>query len=152
MESGSQKLLESAVQKTLHAHAFSRSSSQASVVLTDLLSRYLTLLTSTCSKYAQHAGRTGLTVQDIIGALDDLGVSIEELSDYCSSEGKELNRYALHSSRRIEDLHEFEGQSLCASHGSAHSLTLNSSTIRWIATRTRRRDSFALCAIYDTAV
>lgn len=112
MESGSQKLLESAAQKTLHAHAFSRSSSQASLVLTDLLSRYLALLTSTCTKYAQHAGRTGLTVRDAIGALNDLGVSIEELSEYCSSEGKELNRYALHSTRRVEDLNEFKGQSL----------------------------------------
>ncbi|KAF9477471.1 hypothetical protein BDN70DRAFT_881178 [Pholiota conissans] len=110
MDSGSNKLLESATQRTLHAHAFSRSSSQASAVLTDLLSRYLTLLTSTCAKYAQHAGRTGLTVRDAIGALDELGVSLDELSEYCSTEGKELNRYALYSARRVEDLHEFKSQ------------------------------------------
>ncbi|KAF4612033.1 hypothetical protein D9613_003808 [Agrocybe pediades] len=110
MESGAHKLLESAVQRTLHAHAFSRSSSQASSVLTDLLSRYLALLTSTCAKYSQHAGRTGLTVRDAIGALDELGVSMEELSEYCATEGKELNRYALYSARRVEDLHEFKSQ------------------------------------------
>lgn len=108
MESGAQKLLESATQRTLHAHSFSRSSSQASSVLTDLLSRYLTLLTSTCAKYAQHAGRTGLTVHDAIGALNELGVGVDELSDYCATEGKELNRYALYSARRVEDLHEFK--------------------------------------------
>ncbi|KAF8966948.1 hypothetical protein BDZ97DRAFT_1806041 [Flammula alnicola] len=110
MDSGAHKLLESATQRTLHAHAFSRSSSQASSVLTDLLSRYLALLTSTCAKYAQHAGRTGLTTRDAIGALEELGVSMDELSDYCATEGKELNRYALYSARRVEDLHEFKSQ------------------------------------------
>ena len=108
MDSGAHKLLESATQRTLHAHAFSRSSTQASFVLTDLLSRYLTLLTSTCTKYAQHAQRTKLNVQDAISALDELGVSLDELKDYCATEGKELNRYALISSRRVEDLHEFK--------------------------------------------
>ncbi len=85
MDSGAYRLLESATQRTLHAHAFSRSSSQASSVLTDLLSRYLALLTSTCAKYSQHAGRTGLTVRDAIGALNELGVDIDELSDYCAT-------------------------------------------------------------------
>lgn len=108
MDSGAQKLLESAVQRTLHAHAFSRSSSQASSVLTDLLSRYMTLLTSTCAKYSQHAGRTGLTIRDAMGALNELGVSMEELNDYCATEGKEMNRYALYTARRVEDLHEFK--------------------------------------------
>ena len=108
MDSGAHKLLESATQRTLHAHAFSRSSTQASSVLTDLLSRYLALLTSTCAKYAQHAHRTSLNVHDAIGALDELGVNLDELRDYCVAEGKELNRYALISSRRVEDLHEFK--------------------------------------------
>lgn len=112
MDSGAHKLLGSATQRTLHAHAFTRSSSQSSAVLTDLLSRYLTLLSSTCAKYAQHAGRTGLTVRDAISALDDLGVSLDELSEYCSTQGKELNRYALYSARRVEDLHEFKCMSV----------------------------------------
>lgn len=107
MDAGAHKLLESAVQRTLHAHAFSRSSSQASAVLTDLLSRYLSLLASTCAKYAQHAGRRGLTIRDAAGAFEDLGVSVDELSEYCATEGRELNRYALYSARRVEDLLEF---------------------------------------------
>jgi histone H3/H4 len=114
MESGSYKLLESATHRTLHAHSFSRSSSQASLVLTDLLSRYLMLLSTTCAKYAQHAGRTGLSIRDAIGALDELGVSVDELSEYYSSEGKELGRYAFSSARRVEDLNEFKGQLGCA--------------------------------------
>ncbi|KAJ3512170.1 hypothetical protein NLJ89_g3678 [Agrocybe chaxingu] len=110
MESGAHKLLESATQRTLHAHAFSRSSSQASLVLTDLLSRYLSLLTATCAKYARHSGRTNLTVRDALASLEELGVTLEELDDYCSTEGKELNRYALYSARRVEDLQEFKSQ------------------------------------------
>jgi histone H3/H4 len=112
MDSGAHKLLESATQRTLHAHAFSRSSTQASFVLTDLLSRYLVLLTSTCAKYAQHSQRTSLNVRDAISALDDLGVNLDELKDYCATEGKELNRYALISSRRLEDLCEFKCRSV----------------------------------------
>ncbi|KAF9040159.1 hypothetical protein BJ165DRAFT_1407273 [Panaeolus papilionaceus] len=108
MEAGALKLLESATQRTLHAHAFSRSSSQASMVLTDLLSRYMALLTSTCAKYAQHAGRTQLNVRDALGALDEMGVSLDDLSEYCATEGRELNRYALYSARRLEDLNDFK--------------------------------------------
>lgn len=107
MEHCAQKLLESTIHKTLHAHAFSRASTQATLVFTDLLSRYLTLLTSTCAKYAQHAGRTKLTIYDALEALEELGANVEDLSEYGSAEGKELNRYALHSARRQEELNEF---------------------------------------------
>jgi hypothetical protein len=73
----------------------------------DLLSRYLTLfrVTSTC---AQHAQGTKLNVQDAISTLDELSVNLEELRDYCATEGRESNRYALISLRRVEDLHEFK--------------------------------------------
>lgn len=109
MENASQKLLESATYKTLHAVGFSRSTTQTTTVLTDLLSRYLTLLTSTAAKYANHAERTRLTPQDAISALEELGVDLEELTDFGKAEGLELNRYAISSIRRIEDLHEFRG-------------------------------------------
>lgn len=110
MDNAAQKLLESATHRTLHASNFSRSSSQASLVLTDLLSRYLALLSSTCAKYAQHAGRTKLTPMDALSALDELGVSLDELKEYGSTEGIELNRYAVKSLRRVEDLNEFRAQ------------------------------------------
>ncbi|KAG7442800.1 uncharacterized protein BT62DRAFT_982303 [Guyanagaster necrorhizus] len=110
MDNAAQKLLESATHRMLHASTFSRSSSQASLVLTDLLSRYLALLSSTCAKHAQHAGRTKLTPMDALSALDELGVSLDELKEYGSTEGIELNRYAVKSLRRIEDLNEFRAQ------------------------------------------
>jgi len=112
-------VLESATYRTLHAHGFSRSSTQSSLVLTDLLSRYLTLLSSTCAKYAQHAGRTGLTPRDAFCALDELGVSMDELTEYCTSEGREMRRFTVHTTRKVEDLNELKGQSgesLCTAH------------------------------------
>lgn len=152
MEGGSYKLLESATHRTLHAHSFSRASSQASNVLTDLLSRYLTLLSLTCAKYAHHAGRTGLTARDAIGALDELGLGLEELSEYCSLEGKELGRYAIHSARRVEDMNEFGGQLSCAVHPHNCCLMPSSSTRRWTKARSRRCHSPLLCTSYHTTV
>ena len=109
MDSGAKKILESVTIKTLHAHNFSRSSTQANQVLTELLSRYLTLFASTCAKYAEHAGRLRLSVKDAVHAMDELGTSVEELSEYCATEGKEMARYAVQSTKRIEDLNEFRG-------------------------------------------
>ncbi|GLB44098.1 putative bromodomain associated [Lyophyllum shimeji] len=110
MENAGTKLLESATHRTLHAHAFSRTSTQASLVLTDLLSRYLALLSGTCAKYAALAGRNRLNVHDALEALDELGVSVDELNEYAATEGKELARYAVWSGRRVEDLHEYRAQ------------------------------------------
>lgn len=109
MENGAHKLLESATHRTLHAHNFARSSSQASSVLTDLLGRYLSLLLTTCSTYAEHAGRANLTPSDALGALQEMGMSLDDLVDYLSSEGRDLNRYAAKTARRVEDLAEFRG-------------------------------------------
>ncbi|KAH9948449.1 hypothetical protein B0H21DRAFT_733342 [Amylocystis lapponica] len=108
MDQGAQKLLESATLETLHAHNFSRSSTQATQVLTDLLARYLTLLSTSCAKYAEHAGRLRLTVRDAVSALDELGVGVDELSEYCATEARDLSRYAVHTARRIEDVNEFK--------------------------------------------
>ncbi|KAH9846579.1 hypothetical protein C2E23DRAFT_852238 [Lenzites betulinus] len=110
MDSGSKKILESVTIKTLHAHNFSRSSTQANQVLTDLLSRYLTLFASTCAKYAEHAGRLRVTINDATHAMDELGTSVEELSEYCATEGKEMARYGVQSTKRIEDLNDLKAQ------------------------------------------
>lgn len=111
MDAGAHKLLETIILKTLHAHSFTRSSTQASLALTDLLSQYLVLLATTCSQYAQHAGRLNITVRDAMSALDELGVSMDELHEYCGTEGDELARYSAHCAKRQEDLSEFKGQS-----------------------------------------
>ncbi|KAI0776783.1 hypothetical protein BD413DRAFT_522614 [Trametes elegans] len=110
MDNGAKKILETVTIKTLHAHNFSRSSTQANQVLTDLLSRYLTLFASTCAKYAQHAGRLRLSPDDAVHAIEELGTSVEELSEYCATEGREMARYAVHSTKRLEDLNEFSAQ------------------------------------------
>lgn len=107
MQSGAQKLLESATQRTLHAQNFSRTSSQASCVLTDLVARYLQLLASTCGKYAEHAGRRRLSPKDVVSSLAELGLGLSELEDYLKDEAYELGRYAIRSFRGIEDLNEY---------------------------------------------
>ncbi|KAF7420777.1 hypothetical protein PC9H_011295 [Pleurotus ostreatus] len=97
MDHGAHKILESATFRTLHAQNFSRASSQASYVLTDLLERYLTLLSSTAGKFAEHAGRgRSIGVRDAVCALDELGVGVDELRDWCVSEGGEMSgRYGI---------------------------------------------------------
>ncbi|KAJ6468990.1 hypothetical protein C8R47DRAFT_799621 [Mycena vitilis] len=109
MEYASHKLLEAATHRSIHAAAFSRSSTHASSVLTDLLARYISLLASSAARYAQHAGRTTVTSTDALEALDDLGFGLQDLIDYVP-EAKELSRYAVYSARRVEELHEFKAQ------------------------------------------
>ncbi|KZT23044.1 hypothetical protein NEOLEDRAFT_1070346 [Neolentinus lepideus HHB14362 ss-1] len=108
MDVNTHKLLDSATIRTLHAQNFSRSSTEAAHVLTDLLSRYLTLLSQSCKKYAEQAGRLNLSARDASCALEEMGVSIEELKEYCGTEGKELGRYALQTRNRLEDLKEYK--------------------------------------------
>lgn len=109
MESGSLNLLESVTLKTLHAHNFHRASSEATHVLTDLLSRYVTLLATTCAQYAEHAGKNHVSVRDAVMALDELGVSFEELVDYGEVDGREMSRYAISTARREEELSVLRG-------------------------------------------
>lgn len=52
-----------------------------------------------------------LTVQDALSALEEMGVDLEELSDYCRTEGRELGRYTIQTMRRMEDLKDIRGQS-----------------------------------------
>ena len=128
MDAKAKVALESAVHRTLHAHAFSRSSSQASLVLTDLLSRYLTLLASTCAKYAQHAGRTDLTPQDAFSALNEMGVNMEEIDEYRSTEAVELARYAPNTARRMEELRDFRCELIHSSYYGALLTHVSSTT------------------------
>lgn len=102
-------ILDSVILKILHAHNFSRSSSQASVVLASLVSRYLVLLASVCGNYAELSGRSRISVWDVLSSLEDVGMNLEELDEYCVSEGKDLGRYASSSARRLDDLSEFRG-------------------------------------------
>ena len=133
MDVGAKKLLETVTIETLHANHFSRASSQATTVLTDLLSCYLTLLSTTCAKYAEHAGRLRLSARDAECALGELGVDVGELNEYCATEGREMSKYAVHTARRAEDLNEFKGQSCCAAYTSSSMTFLYSCAGYWPA-------------------
>lgn len=104
MDGAASGILESVTYKTLHAQNFSRASSKASHVLTDLTSRYLSLVASTCARYAEHAGRTSVTMSDAMNALTEVGTSLEELADYAVGEGMELTSYTPLTARRQEEL------------------------------------------------
>lgn len=104
------QILQTTTARTLHAHNFTKSSTQATHALTDVLSRYITLLADTCAQYAQHAGRTGVTVRDALAALEELGVGVDELREYAESEAKESVRYAGQTAKRAEELAELKGE------------------------------------------
>ncbi|KAJ7180863.1 hypothetical protein C8R46DRAFT_1070783 [Mycena filopes] len=105
MEASSYKLLESATHRSIHAASFSRASTSATALLTDLLARYLSLLASSAARYAQHANRTVVNPADALSALHDLGFDLADLKEYVA-EARELGRYAVYSGRRVEELAE----------------------------------------------
>ena len=152
MDAGAKKLLETATIETLHANNFSRASTQATQVLTDLLSRYLSLVASTCAKYAEHAGRLRLSARDAVSALGELGLDVQELSEYATTEGRELTRYARHSTRRVEDLNEFKGKSCPSSCVllSYDALCHSCARCRY-ARRHRRCATACVCALDDSS-
>lgn len=149
MDPAARKLLESVTHETLHAQNFARSSTQASGVLTDVLHRYLELLTTTCAKYAEHAGRLSLTFRDALSALDELGLPVNELSEYAATEGRDLARYTGHSQRRVEDLAEFKGQSRRPLHPTRFHPLCCSLLGCGPSRRSRRCDSARVRAIVD---
>ncbi|KIK80984.1 hypothetical protein PAXRUDRAFT_833185 [Paxillus rubicundulus Ve08.2h10] len=102
-------MLDSVVIKILHAHSFARTSSQATSIISNLLSRYLVLVASACGQYAELAGRSKLSVHDLIACLGELGTNPDELSEYISTEGVELSRYASSSAKRLDDLADMRG-------------------------------------------
>ncbi|KAF9238395.1 hypothetical protein BU15DRAFT_47719 [Melanogaster broomeanus] len=102
-------IVDSVIIKILHAHGFARTSSQATSVLSNLLSRYLVVVTSACGQYAELAGRSKLSVHDLVACLGELGTDLDELSEYCSTEGVELSRDASNSVKRLDDLADIRG-------------------------------------------
>ncbi|RDX41285.1 hypothetical protein OH76DRAFT_1412256 [Lentinus brumalis] len=110
MDAGASKILETVTLKVLHAHGFSKASTQANLVFADLLSRYLSVAAATVGQYAEHAGRRSIAPQDAVEAFDDMGTSVKELQDYCAVNARDMARYAVHSTKRLEDLNEFRAQ------------------------------------------
>ena len=84
--------LHRATLRTLHSHSFTSSSSVASPTLTSLFASYLDLLARSCVARAQHAGRIGVGWKDVVGAMDELGVGMDEMSVWCKSEAGEVEK------------------------------------------------------------
>ena len=102
-------IVDAVVMKILHAHGFGRTSAQAMSVLSNLLSRYLVLLASACGHFSELAGRTTLSVHDLVACIQEFGINLDELGEYCTTEGVELSRYASSSAKRLDDLADFRG-------------------------------------------
>ncbi|KAH7885876.1 hypothetical protein F5I97DRAFT_1809135 [Phlebopus sp. FC_14] len=101
--------LDSVTAKILHAHSFARTSAQASSVFSNLLSRYLALVASACGRYAEHSGRSKLSIHDLIACLDEIGTNVDELKEYYATEALELSKYASSSAKRVDDLKDLHG-------------------------------------------
>lgn len=104
------QILHTTTTRTLHAHNFNKSSTQATHTLTGVLSRYLALLAETCAQYAQHAGRTGVTVRDALAALEEIGIGIDDLREYVEGEAREMVRYTAQTARRTDELGDINGE------------------------------------------
>ncbi|KAF8550712.1 hypothetical protein OG21DRAFT_1419236 [Imleria badia] len=102
-------MVDAVVMKILHAHSFARTSAQAMSVLSSLLTRYLVLLASACGQFSELAGRSSLSAHDLVACLEELGTNLDELGEYCGTEGAELSRYASSSAKRLDDLADFRG-------------------------------------------
>jgi len=113
--------------KILHSHGITRASSVSLQVLSSLLDKYMKDVLLSCQGYANHAGRNGLRVQDLMQSLEEMGCTLEDLEDYLQIEGgvrkeKEkpaynndeamgLQRYAnVVGPRKEAELNEFKGE------------------------------------------
>ncbi|KAI9010413.1 Bromodomain associated-domain-containing protein [Phycomyces nitens] len=59
-------------------------------ILTDVFGQYIQMLGATTNAYAQLAGRTTGTLQDVVDGLEDLAVDTNTLRDWLEEEGKAL--------------------------------------------------------------
>lgn len=80
--------------RILHATSFSKTSSTASLVFADVISRYLALLAQTTASYASAAGRSKPSAFDVAAALEEMGFGLDQLREWaCEGGGVELSKY-----------------------------------------------------------
>ncbi|KAG8721373.1 hypothetical protein FRC09_007992 [Ceratobasidium sp. 395] len=92
MESTAYAHLHRATLRTLHSHSFTSSSSIAAHTLTSLFASYLDLLARSSTARANNSGRTGVGWNDVLGAMDEMGVGADEMMGWCRSEAAEVGR------------------------------------------------------------
>lgn len=97
MEPAVRQHLHSVTLRTLQAHSFNRASNLAASALTDVLQQYLTLLAATAKHHAEHSGRTsqGCNVWDVLAALSEVGVEVDELQEFVLGEAVDMKPYAM---------------------------------------------------------
>ncbi|QRV99417.1 bromodomain associated protein [Ceratobasidium sp. AG-Ba] len=92
MEQTAHSHLHRATLRILHSHSFNSSSSVAAHTLTSLFASYLDLLAQSSVARANNSGRIGVGWGDVLGALDEMGVGVEEIMGWCKSEAGEVGR------------------------------------------------------------
>jgi histone H3/H4 len=78
------------IQSILHSAGFSKTSSQAVQLLTEVFERYLLLLASTSKHHCNHVGRRLATSCDVERSLMDLGSSVEDVQRWFEEEGGDV--------------------------------------------------------------
>jgi len=99
-----QHQLRAATLRIAHAHDFSKTSNLAISVLVDLLSGFLELLASASVQHAQLAGRTSFNFYDALAALEELGIDVYEVMQWCRRDGSAMLEYQLPLPRHCNDL------------------------------------------------
>ncbi|KIS69884.1 uncharacterized protein UMAG_02400 [Mycosarcoma maydis] len=79
-----------AILALLSSAGFSRSSSSAAALLSEITQRYIQLIGSACVQHANHAGRNVISPHDLRASLEHIlgGDPLEELLDWAEQEGK----------------------------------------------------------------
>ncbi|WWC87262.1 uncharacterized protein L201_002150 [Kwoniella dendrophila CBS 6074] len=108
-------ILHLAALHTLSQTGFASTSSSASVTLSNVLSKYLRLVASTCIERANLSGREKVSAIDVVDALDSLGVRIGELIDWTADQdGDYLN------GNHLDNLQDYLKEGLSQEDGLAH--------------------------------
>lgn len=83
-------LLRTTVLQILQAAGFESSHMEPANVLTEIMWEYLQMLGSTTSAYAEFAGRSTGNLNDVVDALESLGIEPETMKEWLEDEGKAL--------------------------------------------------------------
>ncbi|KAJ3195412.1 hypothetical protein HDU67_004377 [Dinochytrium kinnereticum] len=82
MSQVSSELIRVATMQLVYTAGFDRTNQSATVVLSDMMSKYLERLAGQCSRVAAHQQRTAVHFDDLIRALSYFGVDLESLKEY----------------------------------------------------------------------
>lgn len=78
------------VQSLLNSAGFSKSSSQAIELLTEVFERYLLLLASTSKQHSNHVGRRVTVPCDVEWSMNEMGTSTQEVQRWFDQEGSDI--------------------------------------------------------------